>query len=191
MIRNASTKASSVAMSGSKTCASACSPSAPIASDVTVTPSCIAAMKRGGSEMIRSTARAAVALLLQLGMRVRRAVTRPYSAATKKAFSRISAATARSSKKRVTPRPVGVGTRRDFVVQLAQQYRRRGRRHRRGGPRPRGRAVPGAKASPRGRSGAARVELRAEEGDRDLVGRARLGAERCRRSRRAARGGAR
>jgi hypothetical protein len=36
-------------------------------------------------------------------------VTSPYSAATKKPFSRISAPTATSSRKMVTPRPPGRG----------------------------------------------------------------------------------
>src|SRR6266581_1092455 len=58
MIRNASAKAITEANSGSKTRASTCSPRAPIARLAPVTPSCIAAMKRGGSATIRSTARA-------------------------------------------------------------------------------------------------------------------------------------
>ena len=36
-------------MIGSKRCANTCSPNAPMASEVSVTPSCIAAMKCGGS----------------------------------------------------------------------------------------------------------------------------------------------
>ena len=71
-------------------CDSACSPSAPMPSEVSVTPSCIAAMKCGGSDVMRSTSRARrLPWWCSSTMRVRRAVTRPYSAATKKAFSRI------------------------------------------------------------------------------------------------------
>src|SRR5262249_49381372 len=82
--------------------ASTCSPRAPIASEVIVTPSCIAAMNRGGSLVIRSTARARrLPSRSSSRMRVRRDVTRPYSAATKKAFRRIRPARARSSRKRV------------------------------------------------------------------------------------------
>ena len=50
--------ASTVASTGSKRRVSACSPSAPIPSDVSVTPSCIAAMKRGGESVTRRTPRA-------------------------------------------------------------------------------------------------------------------------------------
>ncbi len=56
-------------------------------SEEIVTPSCIAAMKRGGSAVIRSTARAPRLPSCSSSMiRVRRDVTRPYSAATKNAF---------------------------------------------------------------------------------------------------------
>ena len=43
---------------GLEECAKSGSPRAPIASEVIVTPSCIAAMNRGGSAVIRRTARA-------------------------------------------------------------------------------------------------------------------------------------
>ena len=57
---------------------------------VSVTPSCIAAMNRGGSRGDpEHVARAPVALVSSSMIRVRRAVTSPYSAATKKPFSRI------------------------------------------------------------------------------------------------------
>jgi len=81
---------------------------------------------------MRSTSRAPpVALVLQLDDAGRRAVTRPYSAATKKAFSRIKSATATSSKRIVTPDPVGVvlgGIRRP----TRGKYRKRGCRHHHG-----------------------------------------------------------
>ena len=84
MIRNASANAITDANSGSKTRASTCSPSAPIARLAPVTPSCIAAMKRGGSATIRSTARARrLPFCASSWIRVRRAVTSAYSAATK------------------------------------------------------------------------------------------------------------
>ena len=84
MIRNASANAITDAKIGSKTLASTCSPSAPMARLVAVTPSCIAAMNRGGSATIRSTARARRSpFWASSWIRVRRAVTRPYSAATK------------------------------------------------------------------------------------------------------------
>ena len=51
--RYASTTASTVARIASNRSDSACSPIAPMASDVSVTPSCIAAMKCGGSDVIR------------------------------------------------------------------------------------------------------------------------------------------
>ena len=58
-----------------------------MASEEIVTPSCIAEMKRGGSAVIRSTARARRLPSCSSSMiRVRREVTRPYSAATKNAF---------------------------------------------------------------------------------------------------------
>ena len=67
MIRNASVKAISEAKIGSKTLASTCSPSAPIARLVAVTPSCIAAMKRAGSaDDPHDRAGPAVALLREL-----------------------------------------------------------------------------------------------------------------------------
>ena len=72
----------------SKWWASTCSPSAPIARLEIVTPSCIAEMNRGGSLVIRRTARARLFPSCSSSrMRVRREVTRPYSAATKNAFS--------------------------------------------------------------------------------------------------------
>ena len=43
---------------GRTRCVSTCSPRAPMASEVSVTPSCMAAMKRGGSPVMRSTSRA-------------------------------------------------------------------------------------------------------------------------------------
>ena len=58
MISSAKTTARKVAISGSNRSAKSCSPNAPMASEVSVTPSCIAAMKFGGSAVIRSTARA-------------------------------------------------------------------------------------------------------------------------------------
>ena len=96
--RYASAIARNVARYGSNAFASACSPSAPMASEVSVTPSCIAAMKRGGSPVIRSTSRARrLPWWCSSMIRVRRAVTRPYSAATKSALSRIRTATPTSS----------------------------------------------------------------------------------------------
>src|SRR3989440_3006437 len=106
MIRNAITTASTVASTGSSARASACSPRAPIPRLVSVTPSCIAAMNRGGSATIFWTARARLLpSSANSWIFVRRAVTSAYSPATKNAFSRISAATPRSSRKRVTFRP--------------------------------------------------------------------------------------
>src|SRR6478672_2751561 len=106
MIRNAITTASTVATTGSSARASACSPRAPIPRLVRVTPSCMAAMNRGGSATIRWTARARLLPASPSSwILVRRAVTRAYSPATKKAFSKISAATPRSSRERVTFRP--------------------------------------------------------------------------------------
>ncbi len=100
----------SVAGIGSKMRAKTGSPRAPIARLVMVTPSCIAAMKRGGLAVIRSTMRARwLPWSRSSAMRVRRAVTRPYSAATKKAFSRSRPATARSWNRRLTPRSPGRG----------------------------------------------------------------------------------
>ena len=64
---NAIATARNVAMTGSRISASTGSPRAPIPSEVSVTPSCMAAMKRGGRETIFSTCwRAAIALLLEL-----------------------------------------------------------------------------------------------------------------------------
>ena len=57
-MRYARSTASTVAKKSSKRCASVCSPRAPIPSEVSVTPSCMAAMKRGGSAVIRSASRA-------------------------------------------------------------------------------------------------------------------------------------
>ena len=45
MISSARITARTVAITGSNRCASTCSPRAPMASEVSVTPSCIAAMK--------------------------------------------------------------------------------------------------------------------------------------------------
>ena len=56
--RYASSDREDVAIHGSNSCESACSPSAPMPSEVSVTPSCIAAMNCGGSLVMRSTARA-------------------------------------------------------------------------------------------------------------------------------------
>ena len=101
-----------VAMIGSNTWTSACSPSAPIAREVTVTPSCIAAMKRGGTAVSPSTC---LALRLPSSesswRRVRRTVTSAYSAATKKPFRRISATTPSSSRKSVMQKPQRRGRR--------------------------------------------------------------------------------
>ncbi len=103
-IRNASTPA----RKGSKTRARTGSPMAPMARLVSVTPSCMAAMKRGGLAVMVSTARARLLPCCSSSViRVRRAVTRAYSAATKNAFSARSSATASSSKKRLTPRSPG------------------------------------------------------------------------------------
>src|SRR3954454_9056396 len=94
--------AKTVAMIGSKMCASNGSPTAPIASEVSVTPSCIAEMNRGGSLVIRSTDRARpTPWWLSSMIRVRRAVTRPYSAATKNAFSTSRPRRASSSSARI------------------------------------------------------------------------------------------
>ena len=55
-----------------------------MASEVTVTPSCIAAMNRAGSAVMPSTTRARrFPSCTSSCMRVRRTVTSPYSAATK------------------------------------------------------------------------------------------------------------
>jgi hypothetical protein len=73
---------------------------------VSVTPSCIAAMKRGGLLTIRCTARAVrLPPAASSWMRVRRAVTSAYSDATKKPFSRIRTPTATSSKRRFIALP--------------------------------------------------------------------------------------
>src|SRR5436189_1624238 len=107
MIRKAIPTASAVAITGSSACARACSPRAPIPRLVRVTPSCIAAMNRGGSETMRWTTLARrLPSSTSSWIFVRRAVTSAYSAATKNAFSRISAATPRSSRERVTSRPL-------------------------------------------------------------------------------------
>jgi len=106
MIRNASVNAITEAKIGSNTFARACSPMAPMARLVAVTPSCIAAMKRGGSATILSTARARrFPCCTSSWIRVLRAVTRAYSPATKNAFSRMMTATPRSSRKRITSLP--------------------------------------------------------------------------------------
>jgi hypothetical protein len=102
-IRSATMTASTDAMTSSSFRASTCSPRAPIARLETVTPSCIAAMKRGGFAVIRSTARARRLPWCSSSMiRVRRDVTRPYSAATKKAFSKIRPSRATNSRMKVT-----------------------------------------------------------------------------------------
>src|SRR3954452_24672757 len=81
---------------------------APMASDVSVTPSCIAAMKCGGSLVIDMTALAGrFPSSTSSFSRVRRTVTSEYSAATKKPFRRIRAATPKSSRKTVMPRSPG------------------------------------------------------------------------------------
>ena len=81
------------------------SPIAPIARDVSVTPSCIAAMKCGGSLVILITDRALRLPSSESSFsRVRRTVTSEYSAATKKPFRRISPATTASSRNTVMPR---------------------------------------------------------------------------------------
>ena len=91
------------AITVSRWCASTCSPRAPIPRLVMVTPSCIAEMKRGGSPVIRNTARARRLPSCSSSMiRVRREVTRPYSAATKNAFSVISPNRANSCSRKVT-----------------------------------------------------------------------------------------
>ena len=106
MIRKAKTIARIVAIHGSKSSLSTVSPTAPIASEVRVTPSCIAAMNRGGCAVIVRTAWARrLPSDSSSRSRVRRAVTSPYSAATKNAFSRISAPTASSSRKVFTSTP--------------------------------------------------------------------------------------
>ena len=103
-----SATASTVAITGSKILVSACSPRAPIASDVTVTPSCIAAMNRAGSAVRPSTCLARRWPSSAISWRrVRRTVTSAYSAATKNPFSRMSAATATSSRASVMPRSPG------------------------------------------------------------------------------------
>src|SRR5215208_5159582 len=179
MIRKAMMIASSVARIGSRIFASTCSPTAPIASEVSVTPSCIAAMKRGGSPVIRSTCRAVRwPSSASSCIRVRRTVTRPYSAATKNAFRSSRAASARSSKKIVTPGSPGRG------------YSRRRR------PRLRlsigqGSAVTGARGAALvdeplevrerlgdGKAPRGRAQLAPEELERDLIAAARRAAER-------------
>ena len=67
-----------------------------MASEVSVTPSCMAAMK-WGSLVILTTERAVrLPSSASSFMRVRRTVTSAYSPATKKAFSRISRPTPRA-----------------------------------------------------------------------------------------------
>src|SRR5580765_5020127 len=98
-ITSARITASAPAITAPNFSASTCSPRAPMPRLVIVTPSCIAAMNRGGSAVIRRTASARrLPACSSSAMRVRLDVTRPYSAATKKAFRRISPARARSSK---------------------------------------------------------------------------------------------
>ena len=73
-------------------------------------PRFIAAMNCGGESVSRSTWCARrLPWCASSCMRVRRTVTRPYSAATKNAFTKISAATAMSSKRSVMPRFPGRG----------------------------------------------------------------------------------
>ena len=96
---------------GSKTRASACSPSAPIASDVSVTPSCIAAMKRGGeSVIVQHLPRAPVCPCCGELLHARP----PHGdeavlGGDEVAVQRISTATAMSSKRSVMPRSPGRG----------------------------------------------------------------------------------
>ena len=98
MIRNARSTASTVASHWSKNSESTRSPRAPMAREVRVTPSCIAAMKCGGSLVILTTERAVrLPSSASSFMRVRRTVTSAYSPATKNALSRISRTTATSS----------------------------------------------------------------------------------------------
>src|SRR6478672_3534855 len=81
---------------------------APMASEVSVTPSCIAAMKCAGSLVIFITARAGrLPSSMSSLSRGRRTVTSEYSAATKKPFRRIRTATPKSSRKTVMPRSPG------------------------------------------------------------------------------------
>src|SRR6188472_2158968 len=98
MIRNARSTASTVASHWSKNSESTRSPRAPIAREVRVTPSCIAAMKCGGSLVIFMTERAVrLPSSASSFTRVRRTVTSAYSPATKNALRRISRTTATSS----------------------------------------------------------------------------------------------
>ena len=83
-IRYAKTHASTDASTVLNTRWSTGSPRAPMARLVAVTPSCIAAMNRGGSAVIVSTSRALrLPSFANSCSRVRLAVTSPYSAATK------------------------------------------------------------------------------------------------------------
>ena len=88
-------------------------------SEVSVTPSCIAAMNCGGSLVIlQHRARAPVALVVQLDDPRPAGRDEAYSAATKKALSRISTPTATSSRnERHAPLSRGAGTRRELVHQ--------------------------------------------------------------------------
>ena len=104
-ISSARITARNEAISVSNCRASTCSPRAPMPSDEIVTPSCIAAMKRGGSAVIRRTARARRLPSCSSSMiRVRREVTRPYSAATKNAFRSSRPARASNSRTKVMRR---------------------------------------------------------------------------------------
>src|SRR3954454_4604937 len=108
MIRKASRTARNVPSHMPKRSERTASPMAPIASEVSVTPSCIAAMKCGGSLVIDMTALAGrFPSSTSSFSRVRRTVTSEYSAATKKPFRRIRAATPKSSRKTVMPRSPG------------------------------------------------------------------------------------
>ena len=107
MTTNAIATARKVARTGSRIVASTGSPRAPIPSEVSVTPNCIAAMNRGGRETILSTSRARrLPCCCSSTIFVLRAVTSPYSAATKNAFRNSSPTRAASSRVRIMPRSV-------------------------------------------------------------------------------------
>src|SRR5579864_2517853 len=98
MMKRAKITATTVASHGSNRCEKSGSPRAPIASEVRVTPSCIAAMKRGGSAVMRRTARARrFPSRSSSRILVRLEVTSPYSAATKAPLSRIRTTRAAAS----------------------------------------------------------------------------------------------
>ena len=180
MIRKASSTARIVASHSSKSPASTCSPSAPMAREVSVTPSCIAAMKCGGSLVILTTERA-VRLPSSASslIRVRRTVTSEYSPATKKPFSRISSPTAdqleHDGHVRHARRAVAAGTAGERINRAPSgaqvlggssssttpsKYRQRPCRPRSAAPLPRARAARGGRASPRRRTGGPRASGR-------------------------------